>query len=57
MDSHGLVLVNVTVNITSTEPAPAEDRASKKLYFKFTEVSCKVVSRVLICKVKALSTD
>ena len=42
LDLHALV--NVTVNMTSTEPEPADDRASKKLYFKFTDVPCKVVS-------------
>ena len=42
LDLHALV--NVTVNMTSTNPAPADDNASKKLYFKFTDVPCKVVS-------------
>jgi len=41
--------------MTSTEPEPADDRASKKLYFKITDVPSKAVLEVLICKFKALS--
>ena len=47
--------MNVTVNMTSTEPEPADDRTSKKLYFKITDVPSKAVLEVLICKFKALS--
>ena len=54
LDLHALV--NVTVNMTSTEPEPADDRASKKLYFKITDVPCKAVFEVLICIFKILST-
>ena len=41
LDLHALV--NVTVNVTSTEPAPADERASTKLYFKITKVPCRFV--------------
>ena len=37
-------LVNVTSNVKSTEPAPADNPATTKLYFKVTDVPCKVVS-------------
>ena len=42
LDLHALV--NVTVNMTSTEPAPADDRMSTKRYFKVIDVPCKLVS-------------
>ena len=50
-------LVSVMVNVTSTEPAVAVDKASTKLYLKVKEVPWKVVSEVLICKFREESTD